>query len=320
MHSTTRNFIRTNTAAAAPQSDAGSAGHQTKRPLNTEQVPGVIRRKVGSFEVTALLDGYMAMPPELFSAPEEEARQLSAARFEDGRDLSPVNAFVINLDDRIVLVDTGAADAFGPTLGKLPAALKAAGYETGQINAIVMTHMHPDHIAGAIDQSGKAVFQNAELILTEADFKYWHDDACMSAAPEPFRPFFLKARQAASAYAGRTTQINGEAEIFSALRAVPLPGHTPGHTGYIINSGDDSLYIWGDTIHHATFQLAHPEWGPAFDVDAELAIKSRKRSLDMAAADKLMIAGMHMPFPATGHVTAEGEGYRFVAAEWPYAL
>ncbi|WP_343231177.1 MBL fold metallo-hydrolase [Thalassovita aquimarina] len=292
-----------------------------KAPLATSHQSGVVRRRVGSLEVTALLDGYLEMTPELFGAPLDEAARLATEQFKGGEpNLSPVNAFLVNLGDRLVLIDTGAANSFGPTLGRLPEALAANGVSPAQIDAILLTHMHPDHIAGVIDANGNAVFPNAEMIVPEADFAYWHDDASMSAAPNAFKPFFKGARLAAKAYEGRTTKISGEADVFGALKAVPLPGHTPGHTGYILNSGDASLFIWGDTVHNATYQLAHPEWGPAFDVDPEMAANSRKRALDMSAADRLLIAGMHMPFPAVGHIATENLGYKFVPAEWPYAL
>lgn len=202
----------------------------------------------------------------------------------------------------------------------MPQALAANGVSPDQIDAVLLTHMHPDHIAGTIDENGNAVFPNAELIVPEADFSYWHDDAAMAAAPDAFKPFFTGARIAAKAYAKRTTQISGDADVLPGVKPVPLPGHTPGHTGYIVNSGDESLFIWADIIHNATFQLAHPEWGPAFDVDPAQAAKTRQRALDMAASDRLLVAGMHMPFPAVGHIDARAEGFAYVPAEWPYHL
>ncbi|MBB3659904.1 glyoxylase-like metal-dependent hydrolase (beta-lactamase superfamily II) [Rhizobium sp. BK650] len=304
-------------AAALPVSrNAGAA----VPPAHTE-IPGVIRRKVGKIEVTALLDGYMEMPAALFSAPYEEAARLARAQFQAPTPrLSPVNAFLINLGDRLVLIDTGAADLFGATLGKLPRALAAAGVRPDQIDAIVLSHMHPDHVGGAIDEHGKPVFANAELIVSEADLVYWHDDAALSQAPTAFKPFFASARAVAKAYANRRTTFSGETELLGALRSVPLPGHTPGHTGFTVSSEGATLLIWADVVHHATFQFAHPEWGPAFDVDSALAGSSRKRAFDQAVHDGLMVTGMHLPFPGFGHVAEESDSYRFVAAEWPYDL
>ncbi|WP_319411314.1 MBL fold metallo-hydrolase [uncultured Cohaesibacter sp.] len=295
---------------------ATAKGTQASGPL-----PGVVRRRIGDIQVTALLDGYMEMPAGLFSAPKAEAERLKKLAFKSSQpNLSPVNAFLLTVGDRLILIDSGAANSFGPTLGRLPQALAANGIGVEQIDAVLLTHMHPDHIAGTIDASGQAVFPNAEMILPEADFRYWHDDGAMAGAPNAFKPFFSGARQAVKAYRGRTTQISGEKEVMAGVRALPLHGHTPGHTGYLVTSGDEALFIWADIIHNATFQLAHPEWGPTFDVDPAQAAKTRQRALDMAAADELMVAGMHLPFPAVGYIEARTEGFGYMTADWPYHL
>ncbi|MGO6734753.1 MBL fold metallo-hydrolase [Rhizobium ruizarguesonis] len=316
-----RNLFAVSAGLASTAVLPGSPDALASVPAAEAQVPGVIRRKVGEIEVTALLDGYMEMPAALFKAPEEEAARLAREQFQPvSPRLSPVNAYLINLGGRLVLIDTGAADLFGPTLGKVPQALAAVGVKPEQIDAVLLTHMHPDHVGGGIDQHGKAVYSNAELIVSEADFRYWHDDTALGQAPTAFKPFFSGARAVAKAYQKRLTQFSGEAEVFGELRTVPLPGHTPGHSGVMLHSGDDALFIWADIVHHAAFQFAHPEWGPAFDVDAIQASASRKRAFDQAAYDRILLAGMHLPFPGFGHIASENGKYRYVAAEWPYAL
>lgn len=316
-----RNLFAASAGLASAAVLPGSPGALAALPPAETQVPGVIRRKVGKIEVTALLDGYMEMPAALFKAPEEEAARLAHEQFQAvSPRLSPVNAYLINLGDRLVLIDTGAADLFGPTLGKVPQALAAVGIHPEQIDAVLLTHMHPDHVGGAIDPHGKAVYSNAELIVSEADFRYWHDDAALGQAPAAFKPFFSGARAVAKAYQKRLTQFSGETEVFGELRSVPLPGHTPGHTGVMVRSGDDALFIWADIVHHAAFQFAHPEWGPAFDVDGNQAAASRKRALAQAAYDRILLAGMHLPFPGFGYIASENGRYRFVAAEWMYTL
>ncbi|MDR6670965.1 MBL fold metallo-hydrolase [Rhizobium sp. 1399] len=298
-----------------------SPGAFASVPAAKTPVPGVIRRKVGKIEVTALLDGYMEMSAALFKAPQEEAARLAREQFQPASPrLSPVNAYLIKLGDRLMLIDTGAANLFGPTLGKVPQALATVGVKPEQIDAVLLTHMHPDHVGGAIDQHGKAVYSNAELIVSEADFRYWHDDAALGQAPAAFKPFFSGARAVTSAYQKRLTQFSGETEVFGELRTAPLPGHTPGHSGVVLHSGDDALFIWADIVHHAAFQFAHPEWGPAFDVDANQAAASRKRAFDQAAYDRILIAGMHIPFPGFGHIASDNGKYRFVPAEWQYVL
>ena len=167
-------------AAATVLSHPRMAASETT--LDSNPLPGVVRQWIGSSQVTALLDGYMEMPADLFSIPSSEAEELLVRAFkEDQPNLSPVNAFLLNLGEHLVLIDTGAANSFGPTLGKLPEALEAHGVSADQIDAVLLTHLHPDHIAGAIDDTGSAVFPNAELIVPETEFRYWHDDAAVAA-------------------------------------------------------------------------------------------------------------------------------------------
>lgn len=290
-------------------------------PLSGQAQAGALRRKVGSLEVTALLDGHLDVDKALIVGYDEAtAVALQRESFMDaGAARIPVNAYLINMGDKLVLVDAGTADALGPTLGRLDSALAAAGVAPGQIDAVVITHMHPDHIAGIVGADGAPVFANAELILPQVDNTFWHDDAMMNAAPDALKPFFSGARTTAAAYKGRQTLISGEAEILPGLRSLALPGHTPGHTGYTLDSEGETLFITGDVVHMAALQFARPEWGVAFDVDGAQAIATRKRVLDQIASDRVMIAGMHLPFPGFGHVARAGDGYRFVPAEWPYA-
>jgi glyoxylase-like metal-dependent hydrolase (beta-lactamase superfamily II) len=208
----------------------------------------------------------------------------------------------------------------GPTLGRLPAAMEAAGVAPDLIDTLLITHMHPDHINGVLTPAGEALFPNAELVVTATDYAFWHDDANMNQAPDEAKPFFIGARKAAAAYGDRVRQVDGEGEAVGSIRTVPLPGHTPGHAGFIVESDSEALFIWGDVVHIATYQFARPDWSIAFDVDSKLAAETRKRTFDRVAADRMLIAGMHLPFPGFGHVARDGETYRFVPDEWPYRL
>jgi glyoxylase-like metal-dependent hydrolase (beta-lactamase superfamily II) len=282
---------------------------------------GALRYKVGELEITALLDGYLDVTPELVIGYEaSEGQRLRDAALVEGEALRiPVNAYLVNTGDRLILVDAGTSDALGPTMGRLPDALAAAGVTPDQVDALLITHMHPDHLFGVIDGNGNKVFKNAELILPEVDKAFWFDDAAMNGAPEQFKPFFVGARKAADAYKDSQTLISGDKEVLPGIRSMALPGHTPGHTGYLFDSNGETLVIAGDIIHMAVYQFSRPDWGIGFDIDPGQAVTTRKAFLDQAAADKLFFAGAHIPFPGMGRVAKDGEGYRFVAANWPYA-
>ncbi|TYC66016.1 MBL fold metallo-hydrolase [Stappia sp. BW2] len=297
-------------------SPAQAAAAKAGKPM-----AGALRYKVGDLEITALLDGYLDVTPELVIGYEaEEGQRLRDTAMIEGEALRiPVNAYLVNAGDRLILVDSGTSDALGPTMGRLPDALAAAGVTPDQVDAILITHMHPDHLFGVVDGDGNKVFKNAELILPEVDNAFWFDDAAMNSAPEQFKPFFVGARRAADAYKGSQTLISGDKEVLPGIRPMPLPGHTPGHTGYLFDSNGETLVIAADIVHMAAYQFSRPDWGIGFDIDPAQAVSTRKKFLDQASADKLFFAGAHIPFPGMGRVAKDGEGYRFVAASWPYA-
>jgi len=298
-----------------------AAPAQATAPKAGAPLAGALRYKVGNFEITALLDGYLDVTPDLVLGYEEgEGQRMRDKALVEGNALRiPVNAYLVNTGDRLILVDSGTAEALGPTMGRLPAALAAAGVTPEQIDALLITHMHPDHLFGAVDGEGKRVFSNAELILPEVDNAFWFDDAAMSGAPEQFKPFFLGARRAADAYKGSQTLYSGDKEILPGIHSMALPGHTPGHNGYVFDSNGETLIIAGDIVHLAVYQFEKPDWGIGFDIDPAQAVATRKRFLDQASSDKVFFAGAHIPFPGMGRVVKDGDGYRFVAAAWPYA-
>jgi len=307
--------------AAAGGASLIAAPAQAAAPKAGAPLAGALRYMVGEYEVTALLDGFLDVTPEVVVGYDEaEGQRLRDKSMIEGEALRiPVNAFLINTGEQLILVDAGTADAMGPTMGRLPTALDAAGVSPDQIDAILITHMHPDHLFGVLDSGGKRLFANAELILPEVDNAFWFDDAAMNAAPEQFKPFFLGARGAADAYKGNQTLFSGEEEILPGIRPLALPGHTPGHTGYLFDSGGETLVIAGDIIHMTAYQFDRPDWGIGFDIDSGQAAATRKSFFDQAATDKLFFAGSHIPFPGMGRVAKDGEGYRFVPAAWPYA-
>ncbi|WP_088348009.1 MULTISPECIES: MBL fold metallo-hydrolase [Rhodomicrobium] len=283
------------------------------------QVAAAQRFKIGDIVVTALSDGHIMLDPALFSGitPDEFQAALRAAYLAPGSYRGSVNAFVVDTGSKVFLIDSGTGAALGPALGRLERNLIAAGYQPSAISALLTTHLHPDHIGGS-HREGKPVFDKAEFLVSQADHGFWSDAGIRAKAPAEAQMFFDLAVTAVKAYGDRLRLVSGEAEAVAGITAVPLPGHTPGHTGYRVTSGKDTLLIWGDIIHAGPVQFARPDVTLSFDVDQPLAAKTRKAVLEQVARDRVMIAGAHIPFPGVGHVEAAGAGYRFVPAEWDY--
>ena len=265
-----------------------------------------MQRRIGDAVVTALSDGTVDASLRIFGSQAEEARQILAAC-----GLSPelhisVNAFAVQLAGRTTLIDTGSGGKMGPTLGRLAASLIEAGITAGSVDTILLTHMHPDHSNGLTDALGAAVFPNAELVLHEEERAHWLDDARMAeASPRQKRDDFEAARRELVPYRNRT-RLFRDGEVIPGIRALPLPGHTPGHCGYLIGGGSETLLIWGDTMHLADVQIARPDLSVVLDTDRAAAVLTRRRILDMAATERFLVGGMHLPFPGFARVTRDG--------------
>jgi glyoxylase-like metal-dependent hydrolase (beta-lactamase superfamily II) len=299
---------------------------QAKGPLAQQQVPGLYRLRIGAIEVTALLDGHTAFQdqalPDLF--PQYDAATAARLRQQSfvpaGAIPLAVNAYLINTGERLILIDAGAANALGPTLGQIPRNLAAAGLTPAQVDIIVVTHFHRDHAAGLLDADGQALFPNAELVAADQEIAYWDDDAVMSQARPAVRSFFEPARRSLAPYRGRLRRITPGQEVVAGVVTLPLPGHTPGHMGVRVYSGAEQLVVWGDVVHTQALQMPRPDWSIAFDSDPGQAAETRTRMFDMAATDRLLVAGMHLDFPGIGHVVRRPEGYGFEPLPWRSAL
>ncbi len=311
-------------SAAAPLAAATPLTALAKAPAIGTPSAGIYRTKVGDAEVTALLDGYLDVAPGLLTGYDEDTARQELSKYghklrESGMRI-PVNGYLVNTGGKLILIDTGTAGLFGETLGNLGANLAAAGVTPDQIDTVLLTHMHVDHVGGLIDGAGKAVFPNAEIVTTQTEWDFWYSDANMAAGGEAAAGFFNAARNTTSPYKNRLRLISGETDLGSGFTSMPLPGHTPGHTGYVLSSGDETLLFWGDVIHITALQFAHPDVTIAFDTDAALTRETRARMLDMAASDHLFVTGAHIDFPGFGQVIRTGEAYRYQAAPWKYAL
>jgi glyoxylase-like metal-dependent hydrolase (beta-lactamase superfamily II) len=285
------------------------------------QIPGVYHRKIGDIVVTAISDGYLDGTLDVMRNVDlDKARQILTEAFRPARRTS-VNTFLIHSRGRTAIVDTGSGNYLQPTAGFVQRNLAGAGIDPKSIDTVLLTHMHPDHSAGLTDMSnGQLLFPNAELVMHENEPAYWFDDGEMSKADERARQlYFLAGREQVEPYRKRM-RLFREGEVFPGVTAVPSLGHTPGHTAYLIASGSDQLMIWGDTVHVPEVQTAFPEAGMAFDTDLAAAASSRKRMFDRVSADGILIAGMHLHFPAFSRLARRGDAYALYPEAWVHSL
>ena len=289
----------------------------TQSPRPTRQTPGIHHKAIGDMIVTALNDGMFEGSFAMLASFETgTAEQMHRDRFRAIPPRLAVNSFLIQTADRTILVDSGCGTNFGVGLGNLAGNLAALGIKPGDVDTVLCTHLHPDHVGGLVDTAGKAVFPRAELVVHAADHAFWGDDATLAGATtDQDKGFIALARSTIAAYADRTKLLTA-GEALSGISIVPEPGHTPGHSGWMVASGNASLLIWGDIVHMPGIQFSRPDAGMGFDIDGAQAIATRQRIMDMAQADRLLVAGMHLDFPCFGHVTRASEGYAFVPEVW----
>jgi glyoxylase-like metal-dependent hydrolase (beta-lactamase superfamily II) len=311
---TTPSWLRSSLAAIAGALLFTASAHAGAPQLKS-QAPGYYRMMLGDFEVTALLDGILDLPPKqlLTNTTPANVDKLLARSFQGATVPTSVNAYLVNTGSQLVLVDTGAAGLFGPTLGQLHANLKAAGYQPEQVDAIVITHMHGDHVGGLI-QDGKVAFPNATVYADQHDADFWLSTANLEKATKEMKGFFLGAQTSLNPYvsAGRFKGFNGDTEIVPGVRAIAAPGHTPGHSLYAIESKGQKLVLWGDLMHVAAVQFPQPEVTISFDTDSKAAAAQRKKAYADAAKNGYWVGSAHLPFPGIGHLRREGKGYTFV--------
>lgn len=294
---------------------------RAEAPLAQTQVPGYYRHQLGQFEVTALFDGVIELDTKLLknAKPADLQRLLSRMFVGNPKMQTAVNAYLINTGKQLVLVDAGAAKLFGPSLGYVLENMKAAGYDPAQVDAVIITHLHGDHMGGLNDANGRPVFPKAKIMVPRAEHSFWLSKEAADKAPEGMKPFFKMARETAAPYqaVSRWTPFSDGAQVAPGIRAVAANGHTPGHTAYAVESAGQKLLIWGDLVHAHAVQFAKPGISIEFDVDQNQAIATRRAVMQSAAESKTLVAGMHLPFPGLGRVRAEGKGsYSWVPIEF----
>ena len=312
-----RQLLKT-TAAVAGLAVAASAGSVfAKAPMVGNQTISIHRMKLGNFEVTTILDGYLEIDPRLLNAtPEMVTRLLAAADLPYGPIRTPVNTFLVNTGEKLVLLDTGGAKLVGPGTGRLVEGLAAAGVEPSQIDEVYITHCHGDHLHGTVKADGTALFPNAILRIAQQDVDYWLSPEVEAAAPAAQKGRFVPAKRAKAAYGDRLKPFKQGEELTPGIMSVAAVGHTPGHTCYMVTSGTARMLAIGDMIHVAPVQFTQTEVTIAFDWEQAKASSTRISVFDMAAKENILIAAVHLPFPGLGTLRKEGTSYAYTPMSW----
>jgi len=274
--------------------------------MNDMKFPG---QQIGEFSVTAISDGYLSASLDLLSDidPMEASKLQQDAGVSDPSSIH-INCYLVRGRGRTILIDAGAG-GFKQWGGKLIANLALAGVQPSDIDTILLTHAHPDHVGGLLDSSGQAAFPDAELVVHQREISFWKDDGNLSQASERDRGNFLFARKVFDQYSEKMRMFT-DGEVLHGIRAMPLLGHTAGHSGYRIESDGRSLLVWGDIVHFPQIQIARPDVSIAFDQDPILSAETRSKLLDVVSSDKLLIAGMHLGELGFAQVERTGHTYR----------
>ena len=311
-------------AGAAALPVLGSAAFNTANaaaPMLGASRPTHVRFPLGKFEVTTIFDGAVQLdgPHPIFGqnmtveevAAYAEANNLSGSRMEIG--FTPI---IVNTGSELVLFDTGNGAARRPARGNLLSALQTAGYTPDQIDVVVVTHMHPDHIGGLMED-GSPAFPNARYVTGQAEYDFWSPK---EVAEGKLARVGKLVQANVVPVAEKMSFLGDGGSVASGITAVGAFGHTPGHMAYHIESDGKRLLLFADACNHYVVSMEKPDWHVRFDMDKEAAAATRRKLLGMVAADKIMATGYHMPFPAVGFVEPHGSGFRWEAASYQLFL
>lgn len=337
-------FAGASAAAAAAVGAAGGMGtanvalarsrvaQPSTAPRRATQGAGFYELSLGDARVAVVSDGWFSFNPPhptlAANATRDEVEGALDAAFIDPADVRvQVNCLLVRTPRDTVLIDTGTGGAFGATNGKLAENLANLGVRPADVTAVIITHLHGDHMLGLLNGEGKPNFANAEHLVHKDEHDFWAADThdfSHSRLPRDMLPGFIAGAKKVIAGAGFTL-VEGEKEVRPGVTVIPSPGHTAGHVAIQIDGGGGAknvLLYMSDTVHHPAIQFPHPDWAVMFDANPDLAVASRRKLFDRAVADRVRLSGAHIPFPSIGHIrrqaAAVGKGYDWVPAMWEW--
>ena len=315
-----RTFTSQVTAAmAAAIALLAATGAHAAAPMAKTPAPGYYRTMLGDFEITALSDGTVSLPVrDLLTniSPQAIDNALAKSYLKSPLETS-VNGYLINTGEKLILVDTGAAGLFGPTLGNLMSNLKASGYQPEQVDEIYITHMHADHVGGLM-AGDKLAFPNATVRADKHDADFWLSQANLDKAPADSKGSFQGAMASINPYvkADKFKPFDGNTDLATGIKAIASHGHTPGHAIYAIESKGQKLVLWGDLMHVAAVQFDNPGVTIQFDSDTKAAALQRKKAYAEAAKQGYLVGSAHISFPGIGRLRADGKGYVWIPVNY----
>jgi len=325
MSNPTRRHLLAGAAAAAALPAFAVPRVQAAAPLAEKQNPGWYRYKVGSSEITVVTDGSTTTPLAdnyIGNAAKNEINAtLIANHLPPDKVTHAYSPVVVNTGSKLVVIDTGLGlgmyQQSKGAVGQFHTNLAAAGIDPKNVDTVIISHFHGDHINGLLGADNKFAFPNAELLVPAAEWTFWMDEANAGRFPEPIKGQFGNVKRVFGALGDKPAQYAAGKEVAPGITAMATPGHTPGHTSFVVASGSDKVLLQVDvTAAAVSLFLNHPEWKLAFDTDGPLAEQTRHKVYDMAIADNMLIQGYHFPFPGRGYVEKAGSGYRLVPAAW----
>ena len=281
-----------------------------------EPANGVFKYKVGSIEVTAVYDGIWRKPHDptfIKNASVEDTKEaLTRAGLTTEFMPIPLTVTVLKIGDKMIMIDSGSGvGQWQANATNLPANMKAAGIDRSQIGTILVSHFHPDHVWGLLEKgTNAAVFPNAELIVSSTEYNWWTEPGRVEKLPEGRRPAGKRINEVFPTWKNWKL-VEDNAEVAPGVRLLAAPGHTPGHSVFLVTSGNDQLMVSNDAMYVPALLAPHPDWQGAYDQDGATAVATRRKLIDRVIADKMMICGAHFPFPGRGTFVKDGDAYAF---------